>query len=59
MNDHSRRDFMKTSTAVAALTLIRSIRPTEVLGAVAPPDARTRLTPFPLNSVRLTPGIFS
>jgi hypothetical protein len=59
MIDHSRRNFMKTSTAVAGLTLVHSLAPAELLGAVAPSDASTRLTPFPLSAVRLAPGIFS
>jgi DUF1680 family protein len=55
----SRRDFLKTSTAaVAGFALMRSLAPTEVLGADAPPDPSARLTPFPLGSVRLAPGIF-
>ena len=58
MIDHSRRNFLKTSTAAAGLGLIRSLTPTEVLCADAPSDASARLTPFPLGSVRLAPGIF-
>jgi hypothetical protein len=59
MIDRSRRNFLKTSTAAAAgFTLIRSLAPAEVLCADAPSDAGTRLTPFPLSSVRLAPGIF-
>ena len=31
MIDHSRRNFLKTSTAAAGFTLIRSLTPKEVL----------------------------
>jgi len=58
MIDNSRRNFLKTSTAVAGLTLVRSLVPSEVLGAVAPPEVSSRLTPLPLTAVRLSPGIF-
>ena len=59
MTDHSRRNFLKTSTAAAAgFTLIRSLTPKEVFGADAPSDASARIVPFPLASVRLAPGIF-
>ena len=58
MIDHSRRNFLKTSTAAIGLSLIRSLAQTEVLCADAPPYASARLTPFPLGSVRLAPGIF-
>jgi len=58
MIDHSRRNFLKTSTAGIGLSLIRSLAPTEVLCADGPSYASARLTPFPLGSVRLAPGIF-
>jgi hypothetical protein len=58
MIDHSRRNFLKTSTAAAGLSFIRSLAPMEALGAGAPSDASARLTPFPLGSSRLAPGIF-
>ena len=58
MIDNSRRNFLKTSTAVAGLTLVHSLAPSELLGAVAPSDASTRIVPFPLSAVRLSPGIF-
>ena len=58
MIDRSRRNFLKTSTVAAGLSLIRSLAQTEVLCADAPSYASARLTPFPLGSVRLAPGIF-
>jgi hypothetical protein len=59
MTDHSRRNFLKTSTAAAAgFTIIRSLTPMELFGAVTPSDASVRIVPFPLASVRLAPGIF-
>jgi hypothetical protein len=58
MIDHSRRNFLRTSTAAAGLSLIRSLAPTDVLGAVAPSDASASLAPFPASSVRLAAGIF-
>jgi hypothetical protein len=59
MTDRSRRNFLKSSTAAAAgFTLIRSLTPMEIFGAVTPSDASTRIVPFPLASVRLAPGIF-
>jgi len=59
MIDHSRRNFLKTSTAVAGFSLIRSLAPAEVFCANAPSDAGARLAPFPPGSVRLAPGIFN
>ena len=59
MIDRSRRNFLKTSTAAAGFSLIRSLTPAEVLCADAPSDASAKLTPFPLGSVRLAPGIFN
>ncbi|MGA2275729.1 MAG: beta-L-arabinofuranosidase domain-containing protein [Bryobacteraceae bacterium] len=58
MIDRSRRNFLKTSTAAAGLGFIRSLAPMKALGAGAPSDASARLTPFPLGSSRLAPGIF-
>ena len=58
MIDNSRRNFLKASTAVAGLTLVRSMAPAELLSAVSPADASSRIVPFPLNAVRLSPGIF-
>jgi len=58
MTDHSRRNFLKTSTAAAGLSLMRSLSPARVLCADVPSDASARLTPFPLGSIRLAPGIF-
>ena len=59
MIDYSRRNFLRTSTAAAGLCLIRSLAPAEVVGANTPSDASRRLTPFPLSSVRLAPGMFN
>jgi hypothetical protein len=59
MINHSRRNFLKTSTAaVAGFTLIRSMAPAEAFCADAPSDASVSIVPFPLGSVRLAPGIF-
>jgi hypothetical protein len=58
MIDHSRRSFLKTSTVAAGLSLFRYLAPAGLLCLDAPSDASTRLTPFPLGSVRLAPGIF-
>jgi hypothetical protein len=59
MIDHSRRNFLKKSTAAAAgFTLIRSLAPAEAFCSDAPSDASVRIVPFPLGSVRLSPGIF-
>jgi DUF1680 family protein len=58
MFDNSRRNFLKASTAVAGLPLVRSLAPAEVLSAVRPSDESSRIVPFPLSAVRLTPGIF-
>ena len=59
MIDHSRRNFLKTSTVAAAgFTFIRSLAPAEVLRVVTSSDASVRIVPFPLGSVRLAPGIF-
>jgi DUF1680 family protein len=59
VTNHSRRNFLKTSTAAAAgFTLIRSLTPKEVFGAMTSSDTGGRIVPFPLTSVRLTPGIF-
>jgi hypothetical protein len=58
MTDSSRRSFLKTSTAAAGFSLIRSLAPAEVFCADAPEDAGARLAPFPAGSVRLAPGIF-
>jgi DUF1680 family protein len=57
--DNSRRNFLKTTAAVAGVTLARSLASAEILGAVVPSYASARLTPFPLSAVRLAPGIFN
>jgi DUF1680 family protein len=59
MTDYSRRNFLKTSTAAAGFSLIRSLAPAEVLCADAPSDSGARLAPFPPGSVRLAPCIFN
>ena len=59
MTDLSRRNFLKTSTAAAAgFALIRSLTPKEIFGAEALSGASTRIVPFPLAPVRLSPGLF-
>src|SRR5450755_150651 len=58
MMNTSRRNFLKTSTVVAGLGLIRCLTPAELLAMDAPSDASARLAPFPLGAVRLAPGIF-
>ncbi len=59
MTNYSRRNFLKTSTAAAVgMTLIGSLTPKEVFGALAPADGSPRIVPFPLTSVRLSPSIF-
>ena len=57
MVDQSRRNFLKTSTAAATLSLIGSSAIPNVLSADAG-DLPGRLVPFRLGSVRLAPGIF-
>jgi hypothetical protein len=56
MVDHSRRNFLKTSTA--SLCLIGPLAFTRILYAEAPEHLSGKLVPFPLTSVRLAPGIF-
>jgi hypothetical protein len=58
MASQSRRNFLKTSTAVAGFTLVRSTAPAEILGATMPSYSSSRIVPFPLSAVRLSPGIF-
>jgi DUF1680 family protein len=58
MTNYSRRNFLKTSTAAAGLTFICSLAPKDVFGAVVPANLSAKIVPFPLGSVRLSPGIF-
>jgi len=58
MIDRSRRNFLKTSACVAGLCLAGSSAVAETLSADEPEHPSGRLVPFPLDSVRLAPGIF-
>ena len=58
MIDLSRRNFLKTSATAAGLC---ALGPSAVVQALSVPRQEHplgRLMPFPLSSVRLTPGIF-
>ena len=57
MMDHSRRHFLKTSSAVATLSLIGTSAFRGALHASAE-GLSGNLVPFPLGAVRLAPGIF-
>jgi DUF1680 family protein len=58
MIDRSRRNFLKTSACVAGLCLAGPSAVAETLSADEPEHPSGRLVPFPLDSVRLAPGIF-
>src|SRR5271157_2294109 len=58
MIDRSRRNFLKTSACVAGLCLAGPSAVAETLSADEPEHPWGRLVPFPLDSVRLAPGIF-
>jgi hypothetical protein len=58
MIDRSRRNFLKTSACVAGLCLAGPSAVAETLSADEPEHPSDRLVPFPLDSVRLAPGIF-
>ncbi|HEY1209332.1 MAG TPA: beta-L-arabinofuranosidase domain-containing protein [Terracidiphilus sp.] len=58
MIDRSRRNFLKTSACVAGLCLAGPSAVAETLSAYEPEHPSGRLVPFPLDSVRLAPGIF-
>lgn len=57
-NHTSRRNFVKTSAGAAGLWLMGPSVAVQALTAVETEHPSGRLTPFPLASVRLTPGIF-
>ena len=56
--NHSRRSFLKTSAGAAGLCLIGPSAAIQALTPGAPEYPSGRIEPFPLASVRLTPGIF-
>ena len=58
MMDCSRRNFLKTSAGAAGLCLIGPSAAVRALTADEPEHPAGRLDPFPLASVRLTPGVF-
>jgi hypothetical protein len=58
MMDRSRRDFLKTSAGAAAFCTVGSSEAARVLSAETSLNSSGRLEPFPLASVRLSPGIF-
>jgi len=58
MIDHSRRNFLKTSTGTAGLCLIGPSALVRALTAREAGSPSRSLEPFPLASVRLAPGIF-
>ena len=59
MVDSSRRNFLKTSSAAATLSLIGPMAFPRALRADAPEGTSGKLVPFPLSSVRVAPGIFA
>ena len=59
MVDSSRRNFLKTSSAAATLSLIGPMAFPRALRADAPDGTSGKLVPFPLSSVRVAPGIFA
>ena len=58
MMDRSRRNFLKTSAAAAGLCVVGTSAAASALFAEEPGHPSGRLEPFPLSSVRLSPGIF-
>src|SRR5271165_4777906 len=58
MMDRSRRNFLKTSAGAASLCLFGSSAAARALSAVNSEHLSGKLEPFPLASVRLSPGIF-
>jgi len=58
MIDRSRRSFLKTSAGAAGLCLVGPSAVAHALLAGEPEHPVGRLEPFPLASVRLSPGIF-
>lgn len=58
MIQHSRRSFLKTSVGISGLALMDPSALTKALHADGSDVSSGKLEPFPLNSVRLDPGIF-
>jgi DUF1680 family protein len=58
MFDRSRRNFLKTSAGAAGLCLVGPAAVAHASSANEPEHPAGRLEPFPLASVRLSPGIF-
>jgi len=58
MINRSRRNFLKTATGAAGLSLVGQSALTKALYAETPELASAKLQPFPLSAVRLTAGIF-
>jgi DUF1680 family protein len=58
MTHHSRRDFLKTGAAAAALYPLGRSTATEALHAASGGHPGGKPLPFPLSAVRLGPGIF-
>jgi DUF1680 family protein len=58
MINRSRRNFLKTSAGAAGLTLVGQSALTKALYADTTEHPAGKLEPFPLDSVRLTAGIF-
>ena len=57
MSHYSRRGFLKLGASVG-VTLTATLGPTRLVRAEWPNEAAGRIEAFPLDSVRLTPGIF-
>lgn len=58
MAHHSRRSFLKTGAGAAGLCLVGPSALVSALSGEVHEPASDKLTPFPLASVRLGPGIF-
>jgi DUF1680 family protein len=56
--DDSRRSFLKRSAGAAGLCLIGPSATIQALTSGAPEHPASRIEPFPLAAVRLSPGIF-
>ena len=54
--DHTRREFVATSTAALAALAAIPVLPTAMRGRLAPRDATIVAHPFDLHQVRLLPG---
>jgi len=58
MMDRSRRKFLKTSAGAASFCIMGSSAAARAISAEVSGGSSGRLEPFPLSSVRLSPGIF-